>query len=180
MGGGLLQINSLVEAIPAVKEGWNGYNVIHDTASRVAALDLGILPSARSRWAPPAKFVYLLGSDDYSDDAVPADAFVVYQASAHTITSGRVHPGFITVYRVSFVSLRPLTLLRTSPLQSSPLAYQTARITFIRMYCLLRNALALPPPAVCLGPVHAFMSGRVIPDIFFDPTSVHFTAGPSS
>eukprot|EP00884_Botryococcus_braunii_P000409 jgi/Botrbrau1/10369/Bobra.146_2s0008.1 len=74
-------INALVEAVPVVKGDWNGYNVIHDTASRVAALDLGILPSARARSAPPAKFVYLLGSDDYPDDAIPKDAFVVYQGS---------------------------------------------------------------------------------------------------
>ena len=32
-----------------VKEGWNGYNVLHDAASRVAALDLGFLPSAQAR-----------------------------------------------------------------------------------------------------------------------------------
>lgn len=85
-GDPVVQINSLVEAVPAVKEGWNGYNVIHDSASRVAALDLGILPSARARSAPPAKFVYLLGSDDYADDAIPADAFVVYQARSHAHT----------------------------------------------------------------------------------------------
>jgi len=62
-----------------VREGWNGYNVFHDTASRVAALDVGFLPSARASAAPPAKFVYLLGSDDYREEDIPQDAFVVYQ-----------------------------------------------------------------------------------------------------
>lgn len=32
-----------------VREGWNGFNVMHDAASRVAALDIGFLPSARAR-----------------------------------------------------------------------------------------------------------------------------------
>lgn len=39
-------MHSLVEAGNVVKDGWNGYNVLHDAASRVAALDLGFLPSA--------------------------------------------------------------------------------------------------------------------------------------
>lgn len=36
----------MVEAGNVVREDWNGYNVLHDTASRVAALDIGFLPSA--------------------------------------------------------------------------------------------------------------------------------------
>eukprot|EP00798_Chlamydomonas_sp_ICE-L_P030410 gene30410-35415_t len=62
-----------------VKPDWNGFNVIHQSASRVAALDLGFQPSVSAQSAPPAKFVYLLGADDYEDAEVPADAFVVYQ-----------------------------------------------------------------------------------------------------
>ena len=65
-----------------VREGWNGYNVFHDTASRVAALDVGFLPSARASSAPPSKFVYLLGSDDYREEDIPQDAFVVYQVKS--------------------------------------------------------------------------------------------------
>jgi len=73
------QVHQLVEEADVVREGWNGYNVFHDTASRVAALDVGFLPSARASSAPPAKFVYLLGSDDYQEEDIPQDAFVVYQ-----------------------------------------------------------------------------------------------------
>lgn len=63
-----------------VKDGWNGFNVIHESASRVAALDLGFQPSVAARSSKaPAKFVYLLGADDWEDAEVPADAFVVYQ-----------------------------------------------------------------------------------------------------
>ena len=40
------QVHQLVEAGNVVKDGWNGYNILHDAASRVAALDLGFLPSA--------------------------------------------------------------------------------------------------------------------------------------
>ena len=37
-------IHEVVEKADVVKEGWNGYNVIHDNASRVAALDIGFAP----------------------------------------------------------------------------------------------------------------------------------------
>ncbi len=62
-----------------VKDDWNGFNVLHDAASRVSALDLGFQPSAAAQTAPPPKLVYLLGADDYADADVPANAFVVYQ-----------------------------------------------------------------------------------------------------
>lgn len=75
----VLQVHDLVEKASIVREGWNGYNVMHDTASRVAALDLGFLPGARSAAAPPPKFVYLLGADDFAEQDIPSDAFVVYQ-----------------------------------------------------------------------------------------------------
>ena len=62
---------------------WNGFNVLHACASRVAALDLGFVPSASARQAKKdgaaAKFVYLLGADDWHPSAVPDSAFVVYQ-----------------------------------------------------------------------------------------------------
>jgi NADH dehydrogenase (ubiquinone) Fe-S protein 1 len=76
----LKAIHGLAEAAGVVKEGWNGYNVIHDNASRVAALDIGFLPSANARkHSGPVKMVYLLGADDFSEADVPKDAFVVYQ-----------------------------------------------------------------------------------------------------
>lgn len=76
-----------------VKEGWNGFNVIHDTASRVAALDMGFGPSAaararRAQGAQP-KVVYLLGSDDYSEEDVPEGAFVIYQVRGLGFGGGR-------------------------------------------------------------------------------------------
>ena len=77
------QVHKLVEEADIVREGWNGYNVLHDSAARVAALDLGFLPSARAAAAEaaaqPPKVVFLLGSDDFAEEDVPAGAFVIYQ-----------------------------------------------------------------------------------------------------
>lgn len=60
-----------------VKEGWNGFNVLHSSASRVGALDLGFVPAPGADKNPP-KFVYLLGADECCGN-IPDDAFVVYQ-----------------------------------------------------------------------------------------------------
>ena len=65
----------------AVKDGWNGYSVLHSAASRVGALDLGFVPgegglTARQMAAPGALDVaVLLGVDEI--DIAPG-AFVVY------------------------------------------------------------------------------------------------------
>lgn len=57
---------------------YNGFNILQRTASRTAANDIGIAPSAEAAKTSP-KFVYLLNSDDFSPDSIPSDAFVVYQ-----------------------------------------------------------------------------------------------------
>eukprot|EP00899_Mesostigma_viride_P014091 jgi/Mesvir1/22683/Mv14106-RA.1 len=73
-------LNTIVHQAGLVKPGWNGYNVLHASASRVAALDLGFVPGPRAAHAPPPKFVYLLGADNEEVIAgIPDDAFVVYQ-----------------------------------------------------------------------------------------------------
>lgn len=71
-------VHELVVKAGVVKEGWNGFNVIHESASRVAALDLGFTPSVSARTAGDAKVVLLLGADDYQESEIPKDAFVVY------------------------------------------------------------------------------------------------------
>ena len=84
----LTAINSAVEKAGNVvqKDGWNGFNVLHDSAGRVAAMDLGFLPGPKAYEAKAApKFVYLMASDEYDESAIPADAFVVYQVSLYTI-----------------------------------------------------------------------------------------------
>jgi NADH-quinone oxidoreductase subunit G len=69
--------------------GWNGFNILHTAASRVAALDLGFLPGANGRDVAgivdgaqkgEIDFIYLLGADEF-DVAHLGRAFVVYQGS---------------------------------------------------------------------------------------------------
>jgi NADH-quinone oxidoreductase subunit G len=60
------------------RDGWNGFNVLHTAASRVAALDLGFVPATQKPEAP--EVVYLLGADEIDMDRL-GDAFVIYQGS---------------------------------------------------------------------------------------------------
>ncbi|MBV9548858.1 MAG: NADH-quinone oxidoreductase subunit G [Alphaproteobacteria bacterium] len=69
--------------------GWNGFNILHTAASRVAALDIGFLPGAGGRDVAgivdgaqrgEIDFLYLLGADEF-DVAHLGRAFIVYQGS---------------------------------------------------------------------------------------------------
>ncbi|MEC8725915.1 MAG: NADH-quinone oxidoreductase subunit NuoG [Pseudomonadota bacterium] len=66
---------------------WNGFNVLHTAASRVAGLDLGLVPGDAGRdvagildgaASGEIEFVYLLGADEINMSKL-ANAFVVYQ-----------------------------------------------------------------------------------------------------
>jgi len=70
-----------------VKDGWNGFNVLHGAAARVGGLDLGLVPGAGGRdvagvlaaaEAGAIEVVYLLGADEI-DAGKLARAFVIYQ-----------------------------------------------------------------------------------------------------
>ncbi len=67
--------------IGAVKDGWNGFSVLHDAAARVGALDIGFVPGQGGLKATEmAAFgtldvIFLLGADEID---VPPGAFVVY------------------------------------------------------------------------------------------------------
>ncbi|MBX9727116.1 MAG: molybdopterin-dependent oxidoreductase, partial [Rickettsiales bacterium] len=70
-----------------VREGWNGFNMLHNAAARVGALDVGFVPQTGGHdmsgiIAAIAKkdiqMVYLLGVDEI-DMNYFGDAFVVYQ-----------------------------------------------------------------------------------------------------
>ncbi len=72
----------LAADIGAVKDGWNGFAVLHDTASRVGALDIGFAASAGgdSSAAQMTTFgtldvLFLLGADETK---APDGTFVVY------------------------------------------------------------------------------------------------------
>jgi NADH-quinone oxidoreductase subunit G len=65
----------------AIKDGWNGFAVLHDTASRVGALDIGFAPTAGGLSAAQMTtfgtldVLFLLGADEIK---MPDGTFVVY------------------------------------------------------------------------------------------------------
>jgi NADH-quinone oxidoreductase subunit G len=68
----------LAADVGAVKDGWNGFAVLHDTASRVGALDIGFasgLTAAQMTTFGTLDVLFLLGADEVN---VPDGAFVVY------------------------------------------------------------------------------------------------------
>ena len=87
------QVLKAVAALSAkfniVREGWNGFNVLHTAASRVAGLDMGFLPADGAKGtneilaaakSGEIKTVYLLGADELDTSGLQ-DAFVIYQGS---------------------------------------------------------------------------------------------------
>jgi NADH-quinone oxidoreductase subunit G len=68
----------------AIRDGWNGFSVLHTAASRVGALDIGCVPgrgalTTREMIAPGAlEVMFLLGADEVE---VAPGAFVVYIGS---------------------------------------------------------------------------------------------------
>ncbi len=72
------------EVLGAVKDGWNGFGVLHTAAARVGGLDLGFVPGegghdvAHMTREGALDVLFLLGADEVE---VPAGAFVVYQGS---------------------------------------------------------------------------------------------------
>ena len=77
----------LAERCGLVRDGWNGFNLLHTAASRVGALEIGFTPSAGGRdlqrilagaGAGEMEVVYLLGADEI-DMTRLGRAFVIYQ-----------------------------------------------------------------------------------------------------
>jgi NADH-quinone oxidoreductase subunit G len=87
----------------AIKDGWNGFSVLHTAASRVGALDLGFVPAdgglnaLQMAAAGTLDLVFLLGADEI--DIAPG-AFVVYigthgdrgAARADVVLPGAAYP----------------------------------------------------------------------------------------
>ncbi|MGE4313658.1 MAG: molybdopterin-dependent oxidoreductase, partial [Pseudobdellovibrionaceae bacterium] len=67
---------SLCEKLGAVKDGWNGFNMLHADASQVAALDMGLTGTAD---LAKAELVYLMNVDTDQVNDISKDAFVIYQ-----------------------------------------------------------------------------------------------------
>ncbi|WP_297803810.1 NADH-quinone oxidoreductase subunit NuoG [uncultured Brevundimonas sp.] len=78
-------LGAIAKKVGAVKDGWNGFNVLHTAASRVAGLDMGFLPgegglAVADMLKPGALDVlFLLGADEIN--ASGSDAFRVYLGS---------------------------------------------------------------------------------------------------
>jgi hypothetical protein len=47
----LKKLHAAADKCGVVKPGWNGFNLLHDAAGRVAALDVGFRPSAAAKKA---------------------------------------------------------------------------------------------------------------------------------
>src|SRR5204863_9053930 len=81
-GGAVLSLAAkLAGNFGAVKDGWNGFAVLHETASRVGALDIGFaggaggLSAAQMTAFGTLDVLFLLGADEIK---VPDGTFVVY------------------------------------------------------------------------------------------------------
>jgi NADH-quinone oxidoreductase subunit G len=77
----------LAESAGMIRDDWNGFNVLHNAASRVGALDLGFVPQADGRDVAgilegtatgAIEVLYLLGADEI-DFGASGSAFVIYQ-----------------------------------------------------------------------------------------------------
>ncbi|OYW54783.1 MAG: NADH-quinone oxidoreductase subunit G [Hyphomicrobium sp. 32-62-53] len=71
------------QALGVMKDGWNGFNILHTAAARVAGLDLGFVPGAKGLTAAQmaaggVDVLFNLGADEV--DIAPG-AFVIYQGS---------------------------------------------------------------------------------------------------
>ena len=80
----------LAQAQNVVREGWNGFNVLHTAAGRVGALDVCALPSAEGGLTAPQMLaaakrgeldvLFLVGADEIDTSAL-GSTFVVYMGS---------------------------------------------------------------------------------------------------
>jgi NADH-quinone oxidoreductase subunit G len=80
----LANVAKLATDVGAVTEGWNGFAVLHTTASRVGGLDLGFVPGANginaAEMLKSMDVLFLLGADEL-DFSTRAARFVVYIGS---------------------------------------------------------------------------------------------------
>ena len=77
-----MEIQALARAVATkfnmVKDGWNGFNVLHTQASRVGALELGFVGGDLDKMLK-GDVLYLLGADEIPVGSIVKDTFVIYQ-----------------------------------------------------------------------------------------------------
>lgn len=69
----------LATAAGCLTSDWNGYSVLHSSASAVGALDVGFVPGPTAAPLEQLKLVYLMSADDIPANKIANDAFVIYQ-----------------------------------------------------------------------------------------------------
>lgn len=82
-------VRDFAEKMGAVKDGWNGFNVLQTNASRVGALDIGFVPQGdglnaygilNATQSNDIDVLYLLGVDEFNVGAsIGKNTFVIYQ-----------------------------------------------------------------------------------------------------
>ncbi len=81
--------HELAERVGLVREGWNGFNLLHTAAARVGGLELGLVPGPRGRdlagiledvESGAIELVFALGTDEIEPKRLEK-AFVVYQGT---------------------------------------------------------------------------------------------------
>ncbi len=75
---------ALAGSVGALTLEWHGFNMLHTVASRVGALDLGLVPHAGCRsvagmMSGGVEVLWLLGADEIGPGRIGPDTFVVYQ-----------------------------------------------------------------------------------------------------
>lgn len=66
------------EKLGMIREDWNGYNMLHNAASRVGALDIGFV-NDKGFDLSKMDVVYLLGADEFDMGNIGKKSFVIYQ-----------------------------------------------------------------------------------------------------
>ncbi len=78
----------VAEKFNMVRDSWNGFNVLHTAAARVAGLDLGFVPGSGGRDVEgildgaakgEIEALYLLGADEIDMSRLGGETFVIYQ-----------------------------------------------------------------------------------------------------
>nr|AWW05879.1 NADH-ubiquinone oxidoreductase 75 kDa subunit [Nilaparvata lugens] len=77
----LASVQQIAQKLGKTQDGWKVLNVLQQTASQVAALDLGYKTNARAILEHPPKVLFLLGADEgiIQRSDLPASTFVIYQ-----------------------------------------------------------------------------------------------------
>ncbi|MGN6684920.1 MAG: molybdopterin-dependent oxidoreductase, partial [Devosia sp.] len=86
IGRDVIALASKAATLGEVAEGWNGYALLHNAASRVGGIDIGFVPhnggvcsadQVKAAGEGKLDVLFLLGADEYDTRAM-GDAFVVY------------------------------------------------------------------------------------------------------